>query len=138
MEIETALRIPEFIGGLLVGFSFFAITLGVVFLPRLDGISPPGNVYWDFLLPYGAALVAGIAIGFGLQSDEGGYSFGGDFSEQVPTIIGGISLALALGLCVIYFLNGLPTFGIIIALISIVLAVLGFVITLTSWESAMY
>ena len=132
------MRIPEFIGGLLVGLSLFAITLGVVFLPRLDGVSPTGNVYPDFLLPYAAALIAGVAIGYGLQSDEGGYSFGGDINEQIPTIIGGVTLALALGLCVIYVLNGLPILGIAITLASIVLAVLGFIITLVNWNAATY
>jgi hypothetical protein len=131
------LKVPEFIGGLLVGFSIFSIVIGIVFLPKLDTELPEGNVYYEIIFPYIASIIAGIALGFGLRDEEGGYGgwSGGGMDEQWPTLIGAIFLAISVGLSVILFLSNTPLFGITLALSGVTLVVFGFAITIFNWET---
>ena len=75
------MRIPEFIGGLLIGFSIYLTVLSTFYLKELgatDALSPP---YIELLIPFAAAVVAGFGIGFGLKSDDSsGYGF--NFSDK--------------------------------------------------------
>lgn len=133
------MRIPEFVGGFLVGLSFLTITIGIFFLTRFDQTLPPGNpASFELYVPYIAALTAGLAIGYGLRDDEGSYSFGGDINEQIPTLVGGVALAAALGFCILFFFSGSSTIGLVLALTSVFLAVLGLIISLVSWESSSF
>lgn len=132
------MRIPEFVGGFLVGLSFLTITIGIFFLPKFDQTLPPGNMAFELYVPYIAALIAGLAIGYGLRDDEGSYSFGGDINEQIPTLVGGVALAAALGFIILFFFSASSTIGLALALTSVFLAVLGFIISLVSWESSSF
>ena len=103
------MKLSEFIGGLSIGFSIYFITLGAFFLPKImelfeikPGV-PAGNTYIELFFPYIIASVA--AIGFGLRSDDspyGGFSFG----EQWPTLIGAVTLAGSIGICILLWLSG--------------------------------
>lgn len=129
--------IPEFVGGLLVGFSVFVVVIGSFFLPEFDSTLPPANDYYELFLPWAASIIAGVGIGFGLRSDDGGYGgFSGELSDQWPTLVGGLGLAGAIGSIIMLFLSGTPTVGVGFAIASIALAVTGLVLAVFNWQSS--
>lgn len=130
--------IPEFVGGLLLGFSVFVVVIGSFFLPEFDSNLPLATDYYELFLPWAASVVAGVGIGFGLRSDDGpGYGgFSGELSDQWPTLIGGLGLAGAVGSIVMLFLSGTPTVGIGFAIASISLAVVGLVLAIMNWQTS--
>ena len=92
------MKLTEFVGGFITGF----ISLGVIFLDilesRLTTVSA-SYYYLELVIPYIAAIIAGLGLGFGLKSDEGGlnFSFTFDIGEQWPTLIGAMALAVVFG-----------------------------------------
>ena len=136
------MKITEFIGGFISGISVLFISLGVIFLDKLDPnqVSSSGSFYPELIFPYISALVAGIGLGFGLKSDEGGigYSFSLDFGEQLPTLIGALALAGIFGLTFIFFISNTPALGLFLELIGSLLATFGLIIIIVSWESYGY
>ena len=140
------MRIPEFIGGLLIGFSVYVTVLSTFFLASISPSSFSTQIiankpYLELLIPFGAAIIAGLGIGFGLKSDDSnnGYGFNfSDWSEHWPVLIGGLGLAFSIGsLLILYFINT-PTTGIMYAFVAIVLCVFGSIVAILNWESSMY
>ena len=131
------MRIPEFVGGLLIGFSIYVTVLSTFYLDSLGG---PQGLYIELLIPFAASLVAGFGIGFGLKSDDSsgyGLSFS-DWTEHWPALIGGLGLAGSVGSLLILSFTGTPTYGLIYAFISIVLCVFGTIVAVLNWESSPY
>lgn len=131
------MRIPEFIGGLLVGFSFYITVLSTFYLNGGPNIT---HTYTELLIPFVAALVAGLGIGFGIKADDdSGYGFSfSDWSEHWPALIGGLGLAGSLGSLIIFYVSGTPADGIMYGFISIVLCVFGSVVAIVNWQSSPY
>jgi hypothetical protein len=136
------MKITEFIGGFVSGISVLFISLGVIFLDKIDtnSASQGGYIYLELIIPYFAALIAGIGLGFGLKSDEGGigYSFSLDFGEQLPTLIGALALAGVFGLSFIFYISNTPPLGLFLELIGSLLATFGLLIIIVSWDSFDY
>ena len=135
------MRIPEFFGGLLIGFSIYVSVLSTFYL----GSMPGGNVndtgpYMELLIPFAAALVAGFGIGFGLKSDDSsGYGFSfSDWSEHWPALIGGLGLAASVGILILLFFSNTPMYGIMYSFLSIILCVFGTIIAVMNWETSPY
>ena len=138
------MRIPEFIGGLLIGFSVYVTVLSTFYLSSISG-TISGTIienkpYIELLIPFAAALVAGFGIGFGLKSnDSNGYGFNfSDWSEHWPVLIGGLGLAFSVGSLLILYFTKTPTTGILYSFISIVLCVFGSIVSVLNWESSPY
>lgn len=136
------MKITEFIGGFISGISVLFISLGVIFLDKIETnlVSSSGTFYLELIFPYLAAIVAGLGLGFGLKTDEGGigYSFSLDFGEQLPTLIGALALAGVFGLTFIFFISDTPVLGLFLELIGSLLATFGSIVIIISWESYGY
>ena len=136
------MRIPEFIGGLLVGSSIYITVLAAFFLGDIGGDSSlRGEMHLEILVPFVSSVVAGLGIGFGFKQDEGGFGLSfSDFSEYFPALIGGIGLAVAVGSSAFLGVGETPTpaIGIVYAIVSIVLCVGGTILTVINWESSPY
>ena len=138
------MRIPEFIGGLLVGFSIYVTVLTTFYLKWIGGLVSgeviADKAYVELLIPFGAALVAGFGIGFGLKSDDStGYGFSfSDWSEHWPALIGGLGLAASFGSILILYFSNTPTSGLVYSFISIVLCVFGTIVAVLNWETSPY
>ncbi len=139
------MRIPEFIGGLLIGFSVYVTVLSTFYLSSISGTISGTTIadkpYIELLIPFAAALVAGFGIGFGLKSDDNanGYGFNfSDWSEHWPVLIGGLGLAFSVGSLLILYFTKTPTTGILYSFISIVLCVFGSIVAVLNWESSPY
>lgn len=133
------MRIPEFVGGLLVGSSIYVTVLATFFLDSIGG--PTGtHTYIELLIPFVGAVVAGVGIGFGMKSDDSsGYGFSfSDMSEHWPALIGGLGLAASLGSLLLLDVSGTPVYGLVYAFISIVLCVFGAIVTILNWQSSPY
>lgn len=133
------MKIPEFIGGLLVGASIYITVLSTFYLGAMGG----GNdvldqAYVELLLPFIFSVVAGVGIGFGFKGDgDAGYGMNfSEFSEYWPALIGGLGLAGAVGTTMMFYFTGTPLTGLMYAAISIILCVGGSIITVLNWESS--
>ncbi len=139
------MKISEFIGGFISGISFLFITLGAIFLIKIqsDLTSDPNIEYIFYLelwVPYIAAIIAGIGLGFGLKTDESGFSlsFTFDIGEQWPTLIGAMALAVVFGTTFLLLLSGTPQLALFLELIASLLATFGIMVVIVSWESYGY
>lgn len=139
------MRLPEFIGGLLFGFSVYITVLSTFYLLNISKFLGSTNgvlnqAYFELLIPFGAAIVAGLGIGFGIKSDDSsGYNINfSDWSEHWPVLIGGVGLAASLGSLLVLYVSGTPTSGLIYSLISIILCLFGTIIAILNWETNPY
>ena len=138
------MRIAEFIGGLLVGFSVYVTVLSTFYLSSIGGTisgqTIENKAYIELLIPFVAALVAGFGIGFGLKSeDSSGYGFSfSDWSEHWPALIGGLGLAASVGSIILLYFSNTPISGLMYAFISIVLCVFGTILAVINWETSPY
>jgi hypothetical protein len=131
------MRIPEFIGGLLIGFSIYLTVLSTFYLSEISGETLTGAPFFELLIPFAAAAVAGLGIGFGLKSDDDtgyGLSFS-DWSEHWPALIGGLGLAASVGTLMLLYFSATPTSGLVYSFISIFLCVFGTILAVLNWES---
>ena len=134
------MKLTEFVGGFITGISLLFISLGVIFLDILESRETTVSAsyyYLELVIPYIAAIIAGLGLGFGLKSDEGGlnFSFTFDIGEQWPTLIGAMSLAVVFGASLLLFISATPTLGIFLELIASVLATFGLLIVIVAWEN---
>lgn len=140
------MRLPEFIGGLLFGFSIYLTVLSTFYLSNISKFfgsttqAVSGQAYFELLVPFAAAVVAGLGIGFGIKSDDSsGYNINfSDWSEHWPVLIGGFGLAASLGSLLVIFVSGTPSSGLIVSLVSIILCLFGLIITVLNWQSSPY
>ena len=134
------MKIPEFIGGLLIGFSIYITVLSTFYLSEIGGGSDvPSKAYLEILIPFSASIIAGIGIGFGLKSDDKGYGFSfSDWTEQWPALIGGLGLAAAFGSAMLLYFSGTPMPGVIYSIISTLLCVGGAILAVLNWETSPY
>ncbi|OLS19555.1 MAG: hypothetical protein HeimC3_45030 [Candidatus Heimdallarchaeota archaeon LC_3] len=139
------MKISEFIGGFISGISFLFITLGVIFLTNIQPelILEPSfedKLYLELWIPYIAAIIAGIGLGFGLKTDESGFSlsFSFDIGEQWPTLIGAMALAVIFGTTFLLLLSGTPQLALFLELIASLLATFGIMVVIVSWETYAY
>ena len=139
------MKISEFVGGFISGISFLFITLGVIFLVKIQpDLSPDQdiwkNLYLELWIPYIAAIIAGLGLGFGLKSDESGFSlsFSLDIGEQWPTLIGAMALAVVFGTTFLLLLSGTPQLALFLEIIASLLATFGIMVVIVSWESYGY
>ncbi|MFW9928589.1 MAG: hypothetical protein ACFFD1_04285 [Candidatus Thorarchaeota archaeon] len=136
------MRLSEFIGGFITAISILFISLAIIFLdkifPGIGGSSDSqGKLYLELITPYAAGIIAGIGIGFGIKSEEGGMSlsFSFDFSEQWPVLIGAISLAGVFGTAGLLYLSQTPVESLFLTVIGALLATFGLIIVIASWET---
>lgn len=135
------MRIPEFFGGLLIGFSIYVTILSTFYLNAMPGTDPNlKGPYIELLIPFVAALVAGLGIGFGLKSEDSkGYGLNfSDWSEHWPALIGGLGLAASVGILILLYFSNTPTYGIYYSFLSIILCVFGTIVAVMNWESSPY
>ena len=141
-DLVKNMRIPEFIGGLLIGFSIYVSVLSTFYLKSMPGSNAVSDgPYIELLIPFGAALIAGFGIGFGLKSDDAstGYGFSfSDWSDNWPALIGGVGLAASVGILILLYFSNTPTYGIVYSFVSIVLCVFGTIIAVMNWETSPY
>ncbi len=136
------MRIPEFFGGLLVGLSVYLTVLSTFYLKWISSIvstsTVPDKAYIELLIPFVAALIAGLGIGFGLKSeDNSGYGFNfSNWSEHWPALIGGLGLAASIGSLLILYFSNTPASGLIYSFISIVLCVFGIIVAVLNWQAS--
>jgi hypothetical protein len=135
------MKLPEFVGGFIAGASILFLSLGIVFMPKLQP-ELPAVLLLELLVLYIAGIVAGLGLGFGLKSDEYGFgfSFSGDLEEKLPILIGSIAFAAIFGITLLLALgkNPTPTLALVLGFISSLLITFGLIITIVAWESAPY
>ncbi|MFX1537266.1 MAG: hypothetical protein ACFFDI_23920 [Promethearchaeota archaeon] len=124
------MKIPTLIGGILFGLSFLPEVIAIFFLNTISTY-PAGVAYPQLVLPFICGIVSGLAIGLAIRTDSLGW---GEEGNSLYTLIGGIGFAGIIVFAVLLYLTGSPTLGIIISAGSALMALIGLVFALASYE----
>lgn len=124
------LKVPTLIGGILFGLSFLGEAIAIFLLDTISTY-PPGVAYPQLVLPFICGIISGLAIGLAIRTDSFGW---GEDDNSLYTLIGGIGFAGIIVFGVLLYLTGSPTMGIIISAGSALMALVGLIFGLASYE----
>ncbi|MFX1254648.1 MAG: hypothetical protein ACFFCZ_23755 [Promethearchaeota archaeon] len=124
------MKVPTLIGGILFGLSFLGEAIAIFLLDTISTY-PPGVAYPQLVLPFICGIISGLAIGLAIRTDSFGW---GEDDNSLYTLIGGIGFAGIIVFGVLLYLTGSPTMGIIISAGSALMALVGLIFGLASYE----
>ncbi|MFX0094057.1 MAG: hypothetical protein ACFFBD_20130 [Candidatus Hodarchaeota archaeon] len=123
------MKTPTLLGGILFGLSFLGEAIAIFLLDRVSTYPPA--IYPQLALPFISGIVSGLGIGLAIRTGSLGW---GEDDNSLYTLIGGIGFAGIIVFAVIFYLLETPLMGIIISAGSGVLALIGLVLGLASYE----
>ncbi|MFX0067328.1 MAG: hypothetical protein ACFFC7_34845 [Candidatus Hermodarchaeota archaeon] len=127
------MKVPTLIGGILFGLSFLGEAIAIFLLDTISDY-PAGLIYPQLVLPFICGIISGLAIGLAIRTDSFGW---GEDDNSIYTLIGGIGFAGVIVFAVLLYLTGSPTMGIIISAGSAIIALIGLIFGLASYEGGL-
>ena len=121
------MKVPTLIGGILFGLSFLGEAIAIFDLLNY----PAPVVYPQYILTFVCGIISGIGIGLAIRTDSFGW---GEDENSLYTLVGGIGFAGIIVFAVILYLLQFPPGGILISAGSGILALIGLVFGLASYE----
>ena len=127
------MKVPTLIGGILFGLSFLGEAIAIFLLDTISDY-PAGVVYPQLVLPFICGIISGLAIGLAIRTDSFGW---GEDDNSIYTLIGGIGFAGVIVFAVLLYLTGSPMMGILISAGSAIIALIGLIFGLASYEGGL-
>lgn len=124
------LKTPTLIGGIIFGLSFLGEAIAIFMLDRVSTYPP--DIYPQLALPFICGIISGLGIGLAIRSGSFGW---GEDDNSLFTLVGGVGFAGIIVFSVIFYLLETPPIGIIISTVAAIMALIGLIFGLASYES---